>query len=91
MDRGGEGSPTQKNQLEPFLVVSVFALEFCEAKTYRLLFKSKNVCTNKLFHSETPPLSTQVDIDVIQVINGPGLPPPLLHTVKGSKARQAWE
>ena len=50
---------------------------------------------NISFWLETPPppLSVKVDTDVIHLINGPGLPPPLLHTVRGHKLDRgkAWE
>ena len=83
------GSQPKRTSLRPFLVVSVQVLEFCEVNTLTTRYsRVRTYAQNKLFHSETLP-SLYLS-GYWHVVNGPGLPPPLLHAVKWSKARQ-WE
>ena len=87
IDRGGEGSPIERASLRPHLVDSALStgvLNIHKAKNVPLLVQNgEHVCKMHSFERGPPPRHS----------NGPGLPPPFLHTASNQKldGGKAWE
>ena len=86
-----EGSPIETTSLRPFSAPSTGVTNVCEAKNIPHLVQNKeHVRQTCYFDGGPPPLSTQVDTDVIHMIKQTRTSPNIVRQCKRSKTRW-WE
>ena len=88
------GFPIEKMSLKLFLPQALEFQTFSKQKTHCPGFKTKKVCIKCVL--SIGDLSPSVYLgrhNIIHVINGPGLPPPFLHTASDQKSDggRIWE